>query len=63
MGNDSAVSALSATGAAQEPHFALVGGDLAYENAQATCYRRVDTWLGNWMKTMLTPTGYVLFSL
>jgi len=51
---------ISSIGAKQEPSFAMVGGDLAYDHAQYTCYRIVDKWLNNWQTRMITPSGLTI---
>ncbi|EGG17756.1 hypothetical protein DFA_08755 [Cavenderia fasciculata] len=43
--------------AAQDPLFAMIGGDLAYDRAQYACYRVLDKWLDNWQRIMITPSG------
>ncbi|EFA75395.1 aspartate aminotransferase [Heterostelium album PN500] len=48
---------ISKIAAQQSPMFALVGGDLAYDRAQYSCYRIVDKWLDTWQKVMVTPEG------
>ncbi|EFC47796.1 hypothetical protein NAEGRDRAFT_78752 [Naegleria gruberi] len=40
------------------PYFAIVGGDIAYENGCAYCYRRWDDWFLNWNKFMKTTVQY-----
>jgi len=52
--------ALSTVASNTAPLFAVVGGDLAYERAQYTCYRRVDMWIQNWMNKMVSPDGYTI---
>src|SRR5690606_2943283 len=49
---------LSKKGAEHEPLFAIIGGDVAYDNGDANCYRRYDNWFKNWMETLVTPSGY-----
>lgn len=49
---------LSKKVAEQEPLFAVIGGDIAYENGDPNCYRRYDMWFKKWMNTMVTPTNY-----
>ncbi|KAF2078379.1 hypothetical protein CYY_000362 [Polysphondylium violaceum] len=51
---------ISSVGAKQEPAFAMVGGDLAYDHAQYSCYRIVDKWLNNWQTRMITPSGLTI---
>eukprot|EP01133_Synstelium_polycarpum_P019969 gene19969-23930_t len=48
---------ISVLAAMQSPSFALVGGDLAYDRAQYSCYRIVDKWLATWQRVMVTPEG------
>ena len=38
--------------------YAVVGGDVAYENAMRSCYRCWDLWLEDWEERMVTPQGY-----
>lgn len=42
----------------QEPLFAIVGGDIAYENGVPFCYRRMDEWFTNWETYMTTSSNY-----
>ncbi|GAM23536.1 hypothetical protein SAMD00019534_067110 [Acytostelium subglobosum LB1] len=51
---------VSKVAALQSPQFALIGGDLAYDRAQYTCYRILDKWLDQWQTTMVTPQGYTI---
>jgi len=47
--------------AATNPYFAMVGGDVAYDNGFAACYRRWDVWFENWHSYMVTENGgYVI---
>ncbi|KAM9986902.1 hypothetical protein ACTFIY_011339 [Dictyostelium cf. discoideum] len=48
------------TSALKNPDFAMIGGDLAYDHAQYTCYRIVDKWLNNWQYKMISATGYTI---
>lgn len=47
---------LSLEAAKYEPLFAIVGGDISYENGMPACYRRWD--VQQWQALMLTPQGY-----
>lgn len=60
MDSTHVTSALSVLAASEEPLFGLVGGDIAYEYGQYTCYRRVDNWIKIWMDKMVTPSGYTV---
>ncbi|EGC30353.1 hypothetical protein DICPUDRAFT_157916 [Dictyostelium purpureum] len=51
---------VSKVAASQSPDFAMVGGDLAYDHAQYTCYRIVDKWLNHWQTKMITPDGFYI---
>lgn len=46
--------------AAQEPYFVSLGGDIAYENGNLAHAGYYDTWLSNWEKGMVTPSGYTI---
>jgi Calcineurin-like phosphoesterase len=37
------------------PHFALIGGDVAYANSIPACWPRWDQWFANWESGMVTP--------
>lgn len=41
-----------------EPIFAIIGGDIAYENGDKNCYMVYDQWFKNWNTYMITPSGY-----
>ncbi|KAL9643201.1 hypothetical protein ABK040_001689 [Willaertia magna] len=41
-----------------EPLFAVIAGDVAYENGYRYCYRRFDNWFVNWNNHMKTASGY-----
>lgn len=49
---------LQTVAAAQEPLFAIVGGDLAY--AEGRDWATWDLWLDNWEELMVTPAGYTV---
>lgn len=42
----------------KNPLFAIVAGDIAYENGIAPCYQRYDEWFANWNDIMKTPDGH-----
>ncbi len=48
--------------ARQDPHFAVIGGDVAYANGRlsAPAVRRWNAWLANWQVHMVTPDGYLI---
>ncbi len=61
VGGDSGLANLTQLlrlGAASEPHFAVHGGDVAYENAMVNCVSRWDQWLYDWEHNMTTPQGF-----
>jgi len=60
MGVKPPVQDLLEQAALQEPLFALIGGDLAYENGKLQEYRKMDAWLENWAQRMKTPQGYMV---
>lgn len=47
-------------GAKREPLFAIVGGDIAYDNGDINCYLIWDQWFSNWDKYMTTPSNYTI---
>ncbi|EFA84963.1 hypothetical protein PPL_01956 [Heterostelium album PN500] len=55
VGND-----LSKHAAETEPLFAMVGGDLAYDDGFCSCYRVWDNWFDKWNQYLQTPTGYTV---
>ena len=55
-----AVGPLMARAAAQEPLFAVVGGDLAYADGRPDNAGLWDEWLGLWCRNMVTPAGYTV---
>jgi hypothetical protein len=42
------------------PLFALLGGDVTYENGIPACYLRWDRWLDTWESIMVTPSGLTI---
>jgi hypothetical protein len=44
----------------QDPHFAVVGGDLAYANGNFAEARDWTTWFKNWDKYCVTPDGHMV---
>lgn len=51
--------------ASKSPHFAIVGGDLAYAGSSNTkpdpsLHHRWIEWLSLWKETMITPEGYLI---
>lgn len=47
--------------ASKSPHFALLGGDIAYAaNKELGNNERWITWLNTWKQTMITPEGYLI---
>lgn len=45
MGVSPLTDSLTAVAASKRPLFAAIGGDMAYDNSIAACYRRWDAWL------------------
>ena len=41
-------SGFNAIGLNQNPAFALIGGDIAYDNSLSSCYRRWDQFIMDW---------------
>jgi hypothetical protein len=39
----------------ERPLFAMIGGDIAFDNGDSSCYRRWDQWFNNWMTYMVHP--------
>eukprot|EP01113_Clastostelium_recurvatum_P002975 TRINITY_DN11280_c0_g1_i4.p1 TRINITY_DN11280_c0_g1~~TRINITY_DN11280_c0_g1_i4.p1 ORF type:complete len:733 (-),score=130.69 TRINITY_DN11280_c0_g1_i4:104-2242(-) len=58
MSMDESNTKLLVQSARSEPLFAAVGGDIAYDNAFSTCYRRWDRWFARWNEYMTTPQGF-----
>eukprot|EP01113_Clastostelium_recurvatum_P033073 TRINITY_DN4333_c0_g1_i4.p1 TRINITY_DN4333_c0_g1~~TRINITY_DN4333_c0_g1_i4.p1 ORF type:complete len:717 (-),score=100.73 TRINITY_DN4333_c0_g1_i4:37-2187(-) len=58
MSMDEANMMLMQEAAKTEPLFAMVGGDIAYDNAFPQCYRRWDRWFVRWRDYLTTPLGY-----
>jgi len=52
--------ALSKYAATQSPTFALIGGDIAYENGNPACFMKVDYWFHNWNELMVTFDGLTI---
>jgi len=44
--------------ASVDPYFAMIGGDITYDNGFPACYYRWDQWFDNWNKRMVTRDGY-----
>jgi len=57
MGVNDITQQISQFAAKFNPSFAMVGGDLAYANDYATCYRVWDLWLNMWETSMITTSG------
>ncbi|MBT5056777.1 MAG: metallophosphoesterase family protein [Gemmatimonadetes bacterium] len=57
MGIDENAQRLQAVAAAQNPQFALIGGDLAYANGDWSQTRVWDRWFDIWDSLMVTPSG------
>lgn len=59
-GANEIVDAINSQAASQSPHFAVLAGDLAYDNALFTCYRCWDGFLTLWETRMVTPDGLMI---
>jgi hypothetical protein len=46
--------------ASMSPHFALLGGDLAYADNKNENEPLWDQWFNSWTRTMITPAGYTI---
>lgn len=46
--------------ASQSPHFALVGGDIAYADGRLSHVNFWDKWFAAWDKFMVTPSGHTI---
>lgn len=57
LGLGSEVRRLHAHGAAHEPDFAVIGGDIAYVNGEPSEVEDWDQWLREWEDGMVTPDG------
>lgn len=63
MGTSEEVWMLNRNAAALEPDFAIVGGDIAYANAQLRNSPIWEEWLQHWSDEMITPKGYTIPSI
>ena len=46
--------------ASQSPHFAMVGGDIAYADGRLSHVNFWDKWFDGWDDFMVTPSGYTI---
>jgi hypothetical protein len=53
-------AALLKQAAAKSPMFAVLGGDLAYDNGDLRNIDRWDRWFDNWTRNMITPDGFTV---
>lgn len=51
---------ISARAAAQNPDFALLGGDISYASGRYEDYSRWPAWFADWVATMRTPDGHLI---
>ena len=51
---------ISARAAAQNPDFALLGGDLTYASGRFDRYPQWPAWFADWETTMRTPDGHLI---
>ncbi len=57
MNPSTVVDALNKVAGEQGPMFALVGGDIAYDNGNPLEWQKWDQWLTSWTTYMVTPSG------
>ncbi len=60
MAESEFVGPLLQAAAAESPQFALIGGDIAYEDGALANWALWDQWLDNWEAYMITPEGYTV---
>lgn len=60
MGTSPEVDQVSRLAAKTDPDFALIGGDIAYDDGLPTSIRLWDTWLASWTKNMVTSQGNLI---
>lgn len=60
MGVDNLAVKLLKLAAKEDPDFAIIGGDIAYENGLLGDFRLYDRWLSNWEEHMVTPDGHMV---
>jgi hypothetical protein len=60
MGVDELAVKLLKLAANHDPDFAIIGGDLAYENGLLGDYRTFDRWLSNWGEHMIANDGRMI---
>lgn len=57
LGSTETMFLMSKIAASTSPLFALLGGDISYENAMIPCYCHWDKLLHAWQQWMVTPDG------
>lgn len=60
MGTDELTRTLMGLAGQESPAFAVIGGDMAYENGLLEEVGLVDAWLSNWEELMVTPEGHTI---
>lgn len=60
MGIGETVRQLLRQAAAREPHFALIGGDIAYANGNPANLYIWEEWMTQWTEEMITPQGFTV---
>jgi hypothetical protein len=60
MGTDAIVGTLIAAAAARDPHFIVVGGDIAYANGDPQNVELWDQWFAHWTRHARTRDGALL---
>ena len=58
MSTTAAVPGLLSAAAAESPRFAVIGGDIAYEDGRLENWPLWDQWLSDWQTFMITPEGH-----
>lgn len=59
-GNTKVFKKLARSAAETEPHFAVIGGDIAYANGDIKEQKKWYKFLDNWQRIMVTPTGFII---
>jgi hypothetical protein len=60
MGQEGPVIPLLTLAGKTDPHFAIIGGDIAYVNGLLGWYNEWDMWLENWDTLMVTSEGHMI---
>jgi hypothetical protein len=60
MGTGEDMRRLNRLAALLDPHFALIGGDIAYANGRLHNAEKWEDWIAFWCEDMVTPSGYTV---